>query len=107
MQASALFTLPDFPFLNTSVFDPKASAWDWIQNISKTLETFDFCKNTIPKQIPLGLIIGKRVYIHETVQLPPYGVIEGPVLYWSRYRNPARGYDRPKCNYRPKVCDWK
>jgi NDP-sugar pyrophosphorylase family protein len=78
MQASALFVFPDFPFLNTSVFNPQASAWDWIQNISKVLETFDFRKNAIFKQIPPGLTVGKRVYIHETVKLPPYGVIEGP-----------------------------
>jgi NDP-sugar pyrophosphorylase family protein len=78
MKASTLFNLPEFPFLNTSVFDPEASAWDWIQNISKALETFDFRKYTSPKNIPPGLTIGEQVYIHKTVQLPPYGVIEGP-----------------------------
>jgi NDP-sugar pyrophosphorylase family protein len=78
MKACELFEFPSFPLLDVTLFDPQLPAWLWVKNIAQVLEGFDFHNHALPKSIPPGLTIGEHVYIHDSVRLPPYGVIQGP-----------------------------
>ncbi len=77
MKASHLFSLPkSLPF--EKYFSPEATPWEWVINIAKALENFDFTKTPQRRNIPQGLIIEGNAYIDPTVKLPPYGYIQGP-----------------------------
>lgn len=77
MQASELFTLPEaFPF--ASFFQAEMAPWEWVGAIKAALKAFDFATAGGLKETPAGVSISGDVYIHETVKLPPYCVIEGP-----------------------------
>ena len=78
MKASELFDFPDsLPF--GDCFGPDIPPWEWVDRIRLALAGFSFGAHAFAQtaKIP-GLTIGSRVYIHPSVILPPYGVIEGP-----------------------------
>jgi NDP-sugar pyrophosphorylase family protein len=78
MQAKDLFTLPDnLPFHD--FFKETLSPDVWIKNIAEALKSFDFLERDQLEGIPPGLTLTGDVFIHPSVELPPYGVIEGPV----------------------------
>lgn len=76
MHADELFTWPDeLPF--GGFFPGNVDPWKWVSAIKEALAAFPF----VPTQelsIPSGVAIGERVFIHPSVRLPPYCVIEGP-----------------------------
>ncbi len=89
MQASELFDFPEsLPF--ASFFLPEMTPWEWVPQIKEALASFDFGTER-RKQDLGGISIKGSVFIHPTVSLPPYCVIEGPA------------YLGPECELRPGV----
>lgn len=78
MKASELFQLPASLEVFKFHFPEDALPWEWLPNISKALEDFDFDSSRQSLKIPSGLSVGDCVFIDPSVQLPAYGVIEGP-----------------------------
>ena len=75
LKSNDFFTLPkDFPFKDSFLLN--VAPWEWVRKIKYTLSNFTFEKTSLG--IPSNLSIKGDVYIHPTVQLPPYGSIEGP-----------------------------
>ncbi len=77
-KASDFFTLPTSLLSFAPFFDPSSPPWTWVEAISKALAAFEFEDEARLKPLPSGFSVGARVYLHSTVKLPPYGVIEGP-----------------------------
>ncbi|MBD5779713.1 UDP-N-acetylglucosamine diphosphorylase [Pelagicoccus sp. NFK12] len=76
MKASDLFSFPDsIPFAD--FFAPNALPWEWIQQIKPALASG--FEERLPEKIPAGVSIKGKVFIHESVELPPFCSIEGPV----------------------------
>lgn len=93
MKASDYFTLPESLEYFKDEFHPDNKPWEWLNKIASALERF-FENNpglSGHKDIPQGLSIKGDVFIHPSVKLPPYGVIEGPA------------YIGPDCELRPGV----
>ena len=77
VRASDLFDLPDsLPFSNS--FCSTDPPWVWIPRIAEALATGEFGKSGQCLETPAGVSISGRVFLHETVRLPPYCVISGP-----------------------------
>lgn len=77
MKASLFFKLPEtLPFAD--YFAAEAAPWEWLTQISVALKGFDFGAHKLRSDIPAGVHITGEVYIHSSVKLPPYCVIEGP-----------------------------
>ena len=78
MKAETLFTLPsDLPF--DRHFRPESAPWEWVGAIKSALSEFDEF-GVLPKVVPSGFSISGVVYIHPSVELPPFGSIKGPVF---------------------------
>jgi len=75
LTAKDLFDFPDsLPF--KAFFSNDAAPWEWVGQIKKALADFDF---GAPRDaIPPGFEVGEKVYIHPSVKLPAFGVIQGP-----------------------------
>lgn len=81
LKASDLFELPDsMPF--THLFYPDLVPWDWLNIIKTALNEFKFEK--LITNLPNGLLISGKVYIHPSVKLPPFGSITGPAYIGER-----------------------
>ncbi len=88
MKAENLFTLSEeFPFKDSFSLD--MHPWEWLPLIKKTLVSF--IGFDIQVSVPSGFHVSGDVFIHESVKLPPYGIIEGPA------------YIGPECELRPGV----
>ena len=78
MNWSTLFAWPEslksFEGIFTSVNEP----WRWLDLIGSALEGADYHNSSGHVTFPDGLHVSGPVFIHESVKLPPYGVIEGP-----------------------------
>ncbi len=75
MKASDFFELPEsMPF--QGFFDPDAAPWDWLPQIKRALEGLQ--GNAAHRELPAGVHIEGEVFLHESVKLPPYCVIQGP-----------------------------
>lgn len=77
MTASDLFDVPVFEYLNTGLLSPSVPPWEWVYSIKEILKAFDFTAHSLPT-VPSGVRLGSNVYIHHTVELPPYACIDGP-----------------------------
>ena len=78
MKARDLFDWPaSLPF--GEAFDMDAHPWEWLPVIGKVLEGFDFAGAGGQTEFPAGVHVDGPVYIHPSVELPPYCVIKGPV----------------------------
>lgn len=76
LHASDLFEFPaSLPF--ASIFRSELAPWEWLPLIRQALADFDFADAGIDR--PCGLQVSGDVYIHPSVQLPPFGSIQGPV----------------------------
>lgn len=73
--ANDLFSFPEsIPF--SDFFDADALPWQWIQQIKPALAAgFEEC---LPADVPAGVSIKGKVFIHPSVELPPFCSIEGP-----------------------------
>jgi len=78
MRADELFTLPPSLSRFAAFFAPDAPPWTWVAKIGTALKSVP-AKDFLPrKDIPSGVHIEGSVYLHPTVKLPPYAVIQGP-----------------------------
>jgi len=78
MRADELFTLPPSLARFASFFAPDAPPWAWVTQIAAALESVPWKDFPLRKDLPAALHIEGHVYLHPTVKLPPYGVIQGP-----------------------------
>ncbi len=78
MRADALFTLPESLAIFSAHFRPDMRPWEWVGAIKEALAAFNWNIYATHAQIPTGVHIKGRVFIHPSVKLPPYAVIEGP-----------------------------
>lgn len=76
MQAHQLFDLPPSLKGFEAFFDPEAEPWDWVKAIGGALEGVDLTLS--PVDVPQGVSIEGKVYLHPSVKLPPYARLEGP-----------------------------
>lgn len=75
VKASDLFSFPaSIPF--GDFFSPELLPWEWIGQIKKALESG--FEERVPVDLPAGVSIKGRVFIHESVELPAFCSIEGP-----------------------------
>lgn len=75
MKASDLFTLPgSLPF--RGFFAPDAAPWEWVSQIARALEDFEWAERSTPSGG--GLHLEGPVFLHPTVRLPAYATIIGP-----------------------------
>lgn len=78
MKASELFDFPDsIPF--GEFFPSDLLAWEWIGQIKKAMAT-DF-EERVPDEVPPGVRITGRVYLHPSIELPAFCSIEGPAWF--------------------------
>lgn len=75
MHASELFAFPDSLSAFRAFFPMDVPPWEWVRAIGPALETID---PQLPDNIPPGVVISGKVWLHPTVKLPPQAVIEGP-----------------------------
>ena len=79
MKARDLFDWPEsLPFADC--FDMEAAPWEWLPQIGKALDRFDFESARGFADIPEGVSIEGKVYLHPTVRLPAYCTIIGPAF---------------------------
>lgn len=75
MRASDLFCFPDsIPF--AEFFQEDALPWQWIGQVKPALASG--FEERVPSEIPTGVSIKGKVFIHESVELPAFCSIEGP-----------------------------
>ncbi len=91
MQAQELFDIPASLEIFKEHFLPQVDAWEWISQIAKALGSEEFKALKNREDIPANLHIEGDVYIHPSVKLPPFGVIQGPC------------YIGENCELRPSV----
>ncbi|HNX04292.1 MAG TPA: UDP-N-acetylglucosamine diphosphorylase [Opitutales bacterium] len=84
MRADELFTLPQSLAHFAPFFAPDAAPWEWVSAIKKALDGLDWNKWPLRSDIPAGVHIKGRVYIHPDAVLPPFAVIEGPAWIGAR-----------------------
>ena len=76
MKASEFFALPPSLSQFAPYFPAEAAPWDWLKKIAEAVTKADF--STPGAEVPPGVHIEGKVWIHPTVKLPPYAVIIGP-----------------------------
>ncbi len=75
LTARELFDFPEsLPF--SAYFPADAAPWEWVSAIKAALADFSFPE--IRSDIPAGLHVEGKVYIHPSVKLPAFGSIQGP-----------------------------
>ncbi|MBO6102296.1 MAG: UDP-N-acetylglucosamine diphosphorylase [Opitutales bacterium] len=78
MNAKTLFDLPESLKIFGEFFDENAEPWLWLKNIKTALESVDFSGFETKKDIPSGVFVEGKVYIHPSVKLPAFASISGP-----------------------------
>lgn len=81
MKAKDLFTFPKSLEKFAKFFNLEAPPWEWVACIKTALADVDFSQledAKDPSEIPSGVQVGKNVFIHKSVKLPPYAVFDGP-----------------------------
>lgn len=93
MKASDYFDLPVSLHHFSTQFNSEAAPWEWLNNITSALSEFfeNGDRSDAQTEFPDGLHISGDVFVHKSVKLPPYGIIEGPA------------YIGPECELRPGV----
>lgn len=77
MKARDLFDWPEsLPFKD--YFDMDAAPWEWLPQIREAVESVVLEEVGSTGKYPDGVTISGPVYLHASVQLPPYCVIQGP-----------------------------
>ncbi len=78
MRADELFALPPSLARFAPFFAPDAPPWAWVARIAAALESVPAAEFALPGNLPPGLRVEGKIYLHPSVKLPPYGVIQGP-----------------------------
>lgn len=93
MKASDYFDLPPSLHHFAVHFNAESAPWEWLNHITTALDSFfeNGDQTEVQTDFPVGLHISGPVFVHKSVKLPPYGIIEGPA------------YIGPECELRPGV----
>lgn len=76
VKASEFFALPPSLARFAKFFPASATPWDWLKQIGAALESVE---PSVPAgKIPANVHLEGKVWLHPTVRLPPYAVIQGP-----------------------------
>ena len=76
VKASEFFALPPSLERFARFFPASATPWDWLKQIGAALETIEA---SVPAgKVPAGVHIEGKVWLHPSVKLPPFAVIQGP-----------------------------
>jgi hypothetical protein len=78
MRAEELFSLPPSLARFAPFFAADAAPWAWVERIAAALASVPGPEFSPRPDLPAGLHVVGPVYLHPTVKLPPYGVIQGP-----------------------------
>ncbi|HTB62188.1 MAG TPA: UDP-N-acetylglucosamine diphosphorylase [Opitutales bacterium] len=78
MRSDELFTLPRSLAGFAPFFAADAPPWAWVERIAAALASVPESEFRLGVNVPSGLRVEGLVYLHPTVKLPPYGVIQGP-----------------------------
>jgi UDP-3-O-[3-hydroxymyristoyl] glucosamine N-acyltransferase len=78
MKAAELFTLPPSLARFAAAFPPDAAPWEWVARIAEALAAVPWAELPPRRDWPPGLFVQGSVYLHPSVRLPPYGVVQGP-----------------------------
>ncbi len=78
MKAEDLFDLPKSLEIFSDFFKPDMSPWEWVRNIGDALNSVDFSRLESKRDIPPGVTVSGKVFIHPSVKLPPFAYINGP-----------------------------
>ncbi|MBI3884474.1 MAG: UDP-N-acetylglucosamine diphosphorylase [Opitutae bacterium] len=76
MQASDFFALPASLARFAHFFPAAAAPWDWLSQIGPALDAAEF--PALELEIPAGVRLEGRVWLHPTVKLPAFATIIGP-----------------------------
>jgi UDP-N-acetylglucosamine diphosphorylase / glucose-1-phosphate thymidylyltransferase / UDP-N-acetylgalactosamine diphosphorylase / glucosamine-1-phosphate N-acetyltransferase / galactosamine-1-phosphate N-acetyltransferase len=76
VKASDFFALPPSLAQFARFFPAGAAPWDWLKQIGAALETVGAAAPG--RQIPPGVHLEGKVWLHASVKLPAYAVIQGP-----------------------------
>lgn len=77
MQASEFFTLPVSLAPFAPYFRAEVAPWEWLKQIGAALAAVEF-PVTGAREMPPGVHVEGRVWIHSTVKLPAFATIIGP-----------------------------
>ncbi len=78
MRADELFTFPASLAAFAGYFRCDAAPWEWVPAIKNALESLDW-ENLAPRaDLPEGVAVKGKVFIHPDAILPPFACIEGP-----------------------------
>jgi hypothetical protein len=78
MKADELFSLPSSLVRFAAFFLPDAPPWSWVERIAAALESVPVNEFAPRTDLPAGLLVTGKVFLHPSVKLPPFGVIQGP-----------------------------
>ena len=76
VNASEFFTLPPSLALFASSFPADVPPWEWLKKIGPALAAAEF--GPLRSDIPAGVRLEGKVWIHPSVKLPHYATIVGP-----------------------------
>ncbi len=76
MNASVFFALPPSLARFSSFFPADLPPWEWLKNLGKALEAFEF--GPLEAAVPPGVHLEGKVWLHPSVKLPAYATIIGP-----------------------------
>jgi NDP-sugar pyrophosphorylase family protein len=82
VKASDFFALPQSLVRFATFFPADALPWDWIKRIGAALEKAEF--GPLELKIPAGVHVEGRVWLHPSVKLPPFAVIQGPAYIGAK-----------------------
>ncbi len=82
VKASEFFVLPPSLARFAPHFPADAAPWDWIKRIGAALEAAEF--GPLELEIPPGVHLEGRVWLHPSVKLPPAATIIGPVYLGAK-----------------------
>jgi acetyltransferase-like isoleucine patch superfamily enzyme len=81
LKAADFFTLPPSLAVFAAHFSPDVPPWEWLKRIGPALAAFPFDAPLPP--MPLGVHAEGQLWIHPTVELPPYATLIGPAYIGS------------------------
>lgn len=81
MKASDFFALPPSLAVFAAHFRPDAAPWDWLKQIGAALAAITDAPTV---QVPAGVHVEGKVWLHPTVKLPPQATLIGPAWIGPR-----------------------
>lgn len=76
VKASDFFALPASLSSFATAFPTDVAPWEWLKRIGPALSAYPF--DLVSPQVPPGVHLEGKVYLHPSVKLPAYATIIGP-----------------------------